>query len=160
MTANEDYNQIFEELYYLQNCKISLAIFFDSFSQKFEADRDVWQNASVEEVCQARWVGRLTSLLALNTREFSLDKIKLGEMKQFNDALNHHTDLINHGQLSNREMLTIALNYEQLDVIKNPFKAICFDLPEYVQMSINFTPEAEYHALRIQNHIKARLAEL
>lgn len=160
MTANEDYNQIFEELHYLQNCKLSLAIFFDLFSQKFETDKDIWQNASVEEVCQARWVGRLTSLLTQNDREFSLEKIKFGEMKVFNDDLNYQTDLANQGRLSVREMLGLALKYEQLDVIKNPFTAINLNLPEYIHLSTEFGAEAENHALMIQHHIKTRLSQL
>jgi hypothetical protein len=160
MTVNEDYNQIFEELHYLQNCKLSLAIFFDLFSQKFEVDQEIWRGASVEEVCQARWVGRLTSLLASDKREFSVEKIKMGELKVFNDDLNYHTELVNRGQLCAREMLAFALKYEKLDVIRNPFNLINYDSPEYNQMSTLFAAEAENHATMIQNHIQTRLSEL
>lgn len=160
MMVNEDYSQIFEEMHYLQNCKLSLAIFFDLFSQKFLTDKDLWQGASIEEVCQARWVGRLTSLLTSDNRIFSLDKIQMGEMKIFSDDLNFHADLANHGQLSAREMLAFALKYEQLDVIRNPFTVINYDSPEYNQMSTKFAAEAENHSLMIQNHILTRLSQL
>ncbi len=160
MTGNEDYYQIFEELHYLQNCKLSLAIFFDLFSQKFEMDQEIWRGASVEEVCQARWVGRLTSLLTTDKRVFAIEKIKMSELQGFNDDLNYHTQLANQGQLSAREMLAFVLKYEKLDVIRNPFTLINYDSPEYNQMSAIYAAEAENHALMIQNHIQARLSEL
>jgi hypothetical protein len=160
MTLNEDYNQIFEELHYLQNCKLGLAIFYDLFSHKFLTDRDIWQCASVEEVCQARWIGRLTSLISPQSPLYSLGNIKIGEMKNFQDEINQHTELVNQGQISDREMLAIALKYEQLNVIKNPFEAVRCETPEYLELTSNFAPVAEEHALRIQEHIKARLATI
>lgn len=123
-------------------------------------DKDIWQGASVEEVCQARWVGRLTSLLTSNNPTFSLETIKIGEMKVFDDDLNYHTDLANQGQLSVREMLGFALKYEQLEAIRNPFTVINFDSPEYNKMRAEFAAEAENHATIIQHHIRTRLSEL
>jgi hypothetical protein len=160
MTLNDDYNQIFEELHYLQNCKMGLAIFYDLFSEKFTTDRDVWRSASMEEVCQAKWVGRLTSLLTPKKQAYSLGNIKFGEMKTFNDEISEYTELANLGQTSEREMLTAALKFEQLEVIKNPFEAVLCDIPEYLDLTSSFAPAAEEHALRIQEHIKARLATI
>ncbi|NLI16515.1 MAG: hypothetical protein GX409_09550 [candidate division Zixibacteria bacterium] len=160
MTANKDFNQIFEELHYLQNCKLSLAIFFDLFARKIEIDKDIWREASVEEVCQARWIGRLTSLLAFDNSAIYRERIKISGMKLFNDDLNYYTEMANHGQLSVREMLVMALKYEQLDIIRNPFSAIVLDSPEFDQINTRLAAEAENHALAIQNHIRLRLSEL
>jgi hypothetical protein len=157
MITRKDQNQIFEELYHLQNCELALGMYYQELISIFPDERFFWEEAVADEVNHARWVGQLIVIVSSDIEKFAPGIFRTELLKTFVEGIYSEIKRMREGKMSRKEILALALGYERSVLEQKPFNAVKSITPEYVGFIEAFAPELKIHNDRLGQYISQKL---
>jgi hypothetical protein len=149
----KDQNQIFEELYHLQNCELALGMFYQELISIFPKDRFFWEEAVSDEINHARMVGQLIVLVSSNIDKFAPGIFRTELLKTYAEGVYSDIKLIKERSITPYDILALALNYERSMLEQKPYNAVRSDATEYLGFVEKFKPELSLHNERLIKYI-------
>ena len=153
----KDTNQMFEELYHLQNCEMAMGIYYQQLAEHYPGDKMFWEEAIGDMVNQARRVGELISRFASNPDVYKPGKYRVAVLETFLSGVYEHVHLIEKKGLTPNEMLRIAFDYESSAIMNKPYDLIDSLERNFVQFKTKFTEEVAEHTVRVRQYIEQKL---
>ena len=160
MLLRRDQTQIYEELYHLQNCEMALGAYYQQLAELYPKERMIWETAFSDEVGHAHWVGQVIALVATDIGNFSQGRFRIELLRTFLEGIYQNLDKASKGELTRKELLQLALDYEHSLVLQKPYEAVQSALPDFVNLVKGHAPEVQEHSQRLQNYLRQKLAEL
>lgn len=157
MIGRRDQNQIFEELYHLQNCELALSMFYQEMISVFPSERFFWEEAVADEINHARWVGQLIVLVSSNIEKFAPGVFRTELLKTYVEGVYEDIKRIKERSITPYEILALALNYERSSLEKKPYNAVKSSAPEYLGFVEAFKPELGLHNTRLEKYISQKM---
>jgi hypothetical protein len=153
----KDTNQMFEELYHLQNCEMAMGIYYQQLAEHYPGDKMFWEEAIGDMVNQARRVGELISKFASNPDVYKPGKYRVAVLETFLSGVYEHVHLIEKKSLAPNEMLRIAFDYESSVIMSKPYDIIDSIDRNFGQFKTRFAEEVSEHNLRVRQYIGQKL---
>jgi hypothetical protein len=157
MLPRRDQNQMFEELYHLQNCEMALGIFYQELATVYHNEHFFWEAAVADEVNHARWIGQLIVLVSSSIDKYMPGVYRTELLKTFAEGIYHDVQKIHEQRLSNKEIMGLALNYERSGIEQKPYNAVKSTAPEYLRFVDSIATELKIHNDRITKYISQKL---
>ncbi len=154
----KDQNQIFEELYHLQNCELALGEYFNELARLYPDEKWFWEQAVGEEVNHARQVGRLIAQVSSNLNKFAFGRYRVELLKTFLDGIYANVQKIRSKQLSRPEILQIALDYETSFIESKPYDIVSSADSDFLLFKTTFSEELLEHTSKMKAYIQQKLA--
>jgi hypothetical protein len=153
MIARKDQNQIFEELYHLQNCELALSMFYQELISIFPGDRFFWEEAVSDEINHARMIGQLIVIVSSNLDKFAPGIFRTELLKTYAEGVYSDIKRIKESSITPYDVLSLALNYERSMLEQKPYNAVNSSTPEYLGFTEKFKSELNQHSTRLVKYI-------
>jgi hypothetical protein len=153
MIARKDQNQIYEELYHLQNCELALSMFYQELISIFPSDRFFWEEAVSDEINHARMIGQLIVIVSSNMEKFAPGIFRTELLKTYAEGVYSDIKRIKERSMTPYDILALALNYERSMLEQKPYNAVNSSTPEYLGFAEKFKSELNQHSNRLVKYI-------
>lgn len=153
----KDANQVFEELYHLQNCEMALGIYYQELAEHFPHERMFWEEAIGDMVNHARRVGELIARFASNQDRFRPGKYRVAVLETFLTGIYDHVQMIKQNALPPNDMLKIAFDYECSAIMNKPCDIVESVDRGFIEFKMNFADEVLEHSNRVKKYIEQKL---
>ena len=160
MMPRRDQNQIFEELYHLQNCELALSMFYQELISVFPGDRFFWEEAVSDQINHARMIGQLIVLVSSNLEKFAPGIFRIELLKTYAEGVYSDIKRIKERSMTPYEILALAINYERSTLEKKPYNAVASSAPEYLGFIETMKPELSQHNTRLEKFISQKMQTL
>jgi hypothetical protein len=153
MIARKEQNQIFEELYHLQNCELALSMFYQELISIFPGDRFFWEEAVSDEINHARCVGQLIVLVSSNIEKFAPGIFRTELLKTYAEGVYEDIKKIKAQSMTPYDILALAINYERSTLEQKPYNAVNSSEPAFLGFVEKFKSELNLHNTRLIKYI-------
>jgi hypothetical protein len=150
-------NQMFEELYHIQNCELALGMLYQEMVSRFGDEKWFWEKAIADEINHARNIGKLIALVSDNIDKYLPGKYRTEVLKTFLDGIYHHIDMIKNNKLKHDEIFQLILDYEKSPVESRPYEVVKSFEPEFTNFCAEFEDDIRAHSLRIIAYMKEKM---
>ena len=153
----KDQNQMFEEMYHLQNCELAMGEYYNELARKFPEERFFWEEAVADEINHARIAGKLIALVSSNINRFGLGKYRVELLKTFLDGIYNNVQAIKANKIDRLEILRIAMDYETSFVESRPYDIVISLDIEFQNFKDTYAQELSEHTQRLKSYIKQKI---
>lgn len=160
MIARKEQNQIFEELYHLQNCELALSMFYQELIAVFPDDRFFWEEAVSDEINHARMVGQLIVLVSSNLEKFVPGIFRTELLKTYAEGVYSDIKRIKARSMTPYDILALAINYERSTLEQKPYNAVKSSATEYLWLVEKIKSEISQHNVRLEKYIAQKMKTL
>lgn len=137
----------------LRDIELTISELYRRFAAVFAADRIFWQDLAQDEESHAALAAELKATLLKNGSPFEVVKLDSAVLGTFRQGIEQQTTRLQKGQISRRDSLYIAKDFEKTLAEHSFYESVRSENPDYHVIQEKIRRETEGHLEKLQNYI-------